>query len=279
MDKETILKNYNMNKKNNPKKGQKILEVQNICKTYQAKNGEVKALNNINFSVEKGEYISIIGPSGCGKSTLLSIIAGLEPKTDGEIYIEGKVGYMLQKDNLLEWRTIYKNVLLGLEIQKELTEENKMYAINLLKKYGLYEFKDKYPTQLSGGMRQRVALIRTLAIRPNILLLDEAFSALDYQKRLMVTEDIYKILKQENITAVMVTHDISEAISMSDRVIVLSQRPATVKSIYEIDFEMENRTPLNCRENPKFSRYFNLMWRELEKYDKAANKDEEKKYI
>ena len=279
MDKETILKNYNMNKKNNPKKGKKILEVQNICKTYQAKNGEVKALNNINFSVEKGEYISIIGPSGCGKSTLLSIIAGLEPKTDGEIYIEGKVGYMLQKDNLLEWRTIYKNVLLGLEIQKELTEENKMYAINLLKKYGLYEFKDKYPTQLSGGMRQRVALIRTLAIRPNILLLDEAFSALDYQTRLMVTEDIYKILKQENITAVMVTHDISEAISMSDRVIVLSQRPATVKSIYEIDFEMENRTPLNCRENPKFSKYFNLMWRELEKYDKAANKDEEKKYI
>lgn len=279
MDKETILKNNNMNKKNNPKKGKKILEVQNICKTYQAKNGEVKALENINFSVEKGEYISIIGPSGCGKSTLLSIIAGLEPKTDGEIYIEGKVGYMLQKDNLLEWRTIYKNVLLGLEIQKELTEENKRYAINLLKKYGLYEFKDKYPTQLSGGMRQRVALIRTLAIRPNILLLDEAFSALDYQTRLMVTEDIYKILKQENITAVMVTHDISEAISMSDRVIVLSQRPATVKSIYEIDFEMENRTPLNCRENPKFSRYFNLMWRELEKYDKAANKDEGKKYI
>ena len=210
MDKETILKNNNMNKKNNPKKGEKILEVQNICKTYQAKNGEVKALENINFSVEKGEYISIIGPSGCGKSTLLSIIAGLEPKTDGEIYIEGKVGYMLQKDNLLEWRTIYKNVLLGLEIQKELTEENKMYAINLLKKYGLYEFKDKYPTQLSGGMRQRVALIRTLAIRPNILLLDEAFSALDYQTRLMVTEDIYKILKQENITAVMVTHDISD---------------------------------------------------------------------
>ena len=279
MDKETILKNNSKNKKNNPKKGKKILEVQNICKTYQAKNGEVKALENINFSVEKGEYISIIGPSGCGKSTLLSIIAGLEPKTDGEIYIEGKVGYMLQKDNLLEWRTIYKNVLLGLEIQKELTEENKRYAINLLKKYGLYEFKDKYPTQLSGGMRQRVALIRTLAIRPNILLLDEAFSALDYQTRLMVTEDIYKILKQENITAVMVTHDISEAISMSDRVIVLSQRPATVKSIYEIDFEMENRTPLNCRENPKFSRYFNLMWRELEKYDKAANKDEGKKYI
>ena len=241
----------------------KILEVKNICKTYQAENGEIEALKNINFDVKEGEYISIIGPSGCGKSTLLSIISGLESKTSGEIYINGKIGYMLQKDNLLEWRTIYKNVLLGLEIQKSDTLENRKYAEELLKKYGLYEFKDKYPTQLSGGMRQRVALIRTLAIRPNILLLDEAFSALDYQTRLMVTEDIYKILKNENITALMVTHDISEAISMSDRVIVLSHRPATVKKIYDIDFEMENRTPLNCREKPKFSKYFNLMWKEL----------------
>ena len=148
--------------------------------------------------------------------------------------------------------------------------------LELLKKYGLYEFKDKYPMQLSGGMRQRVALIRTLAIRPNILLLDEAFSALDYQTRLMVTEDIYKILKQEGITAIMVTHDISEAISMSDRVIVLSQRPATVKDIYTIDFEMENRTPLNCRENPKFSKYFNIMWKELEEYDKEEEKKDRK---
>ena len=188
----------------------KILEAKNICKTYQAQNGEIEALRNISFDVKEGEYISIIGPSGCGKSTLLSIIAGLENKTLGEIYIDGKIGYMLQKDNLLEWRTIYKNVLLGLEIQKENTDENKKYVEELLKKYGLYEFKDKYPTQLSGGMRQRVALIRTLAIRPNILLLDEAFSALDYQTRLMVTEDIYKILKNENITALMVTHDISE---------------------------------------------------------------------
>lgn len=175
---------------------------------------------------------------------------------------------MLQKDNLLEWRTIYNNVLLGLEIQKTNTRENKQYVEELLKKYGLYEFKDKYPMQLSGGMRQRVALIRTLAIRPNILLLDEAFSALDYQTRLMVTDDIYKILKNENITAIMVTHDISEAISMSDRIIVLSTRPATVKQIHKIDFEMENRTPLNCRENPKFSKYFNVMWKELEQDEK-----------
>ena len=243
---------------------EKILEIKDICKTYQAQNGEIEALKNISFNVNEGEYISIIGPSGCGKSTLLSIIAGLETKTSGQIKVKGKIGYMLQKDNLLEWRTIYKNVLLGLEIQKSLTTENKKYVENLLKKYGLYEFKDKYPTQLSGGMRQRVALIRTLAIRPKVLLLDEAFSALDYQTRLMVTEDIYKILKNENITALMVTHDISEAISMSDRVIVLSHRPATVKNVYNVDFEMENRTPLSCREKPKFSKYFNLMWKELE---------------
>ena len=187
-----------------------ILEVKNICKTYQAKNGEIEALKDINFKIEEGEYVSIIGPSGCGKSTLLSIIAGLENKTSGTTYINGKIGYMLQKDNLLEWRTVLNNVFLGLEIQKSNTPENKKYVIELLKKYGLYEFKDKYPNQLSGGMRQRVALIRTLAIKPKILLLDEAFSALDYQTRLMVTEDIYKILKNEGITALMVTHDISE---------------------------------------------------------------------
>lgn len=245
-----------------------ILEVKNISKTYQSKNGEIEALRDINFGIEEGEYISIIGPSGCGKSTLLSIIAGLETKTDGEVYIDGKIGYMLQKDNLLEWRTILNNVLLGLEIQKSNTQENKEYVINLLKKYGLYEFKDKYPTQLSGGMRQRVALIRTLAIKPKILLLDEAFSALDYQTRLMVTEDIYKILKNENITALMVTHDISEAISMSDRIIVLSHRPATIKDIHKIDFEIEGRTPLNCRQSPKFSKYFDLMWKELDERGK-----------
>ena len=247
----------------------KILEMKNICKNYQAKNGEIEALKNICFDVCEGEFVSIIGPSGCGKSTLLSIVSGLESRTSGEVYINGKIGYMLQKDNLLEWRTIYNNVLLGLEIQNEVTTENKNYVIELLKKYGVYEFKDKYPSQLSGGMRQRVALIRTLAIKPNILLLDEAFSALDYQTRLMVTEDVFKILKNENITTLMVTHDISEAISMSDKVIVLSKRPATVKNIYKIDFEMNDRTPLNCRENPKFSKYFNLMWKELDNDEKV----------
>lgn len=173
------------------------------------------------------------------------------------------MGYMLQKDNLLEWRTIYKNVMLGLEIRKTKTEENIKHAEDLLKKYELYDFKDKYPAQLSGGMRQRVALIRTLAVRPKILLLDEAFSALDYQTRINVTKDIYKILKTEGITALIVTHDISEAISMSDRVLVLTPRPARIKKIHKIEFDIPNRTPLNCRESPKFSKYFDTLWKEL----------------
>ena len=171
---------------------------------------------------------------------------------------------MLQKDSLLEWRTIYNNVMFGLEVKHIKTKENIEYVENLLKKYSLYEFKDKYPTQLSGGMRQRVALIRTLAIKPEILLLDEAFSALDYQTRIMVTKDIYEILKNEKVTALMVTHDISEAISMGDKVIVLTTRPAGIKKIYEINFEIENRTPINCRESPKFSKYFDCLWKELD---------------
>ena len=232
-----------------------VLEIKNVAKTYQAKNGELEAIRNVSFSVKDGEFVSIIGPSGCGKSTLLSIIAGLETRTAGEVIIDGesvnkisdKIGYMLQKDSLLEWRTIYNNVLFGLEIRKNRNEENKAYANELLKKYHLEEFKTKYPSQLSGGMRQRVALIRTLAVKPKILLLDEAFSALDYQTRLMVTKDIYKILKNEKITTIMVTHDISEAISMSDRVIVLTKRPTTVKKIYDINFEIVHRDPLQCR--------------------------------
>ena len=171
---------------------------------------------------------------------------------------------MLQKDSLLEWRTIYNNVMFGLEVKHIKTKENIEYVENLLKKYSLYEFKDKYPTQLSGGMRQRVALIRTLAIKPEILLLDEAFSALDYQTRIMVTKDIYEILKNEKVTSLMVTHDISEAISMGDKVIVLSARPAEIKKIYDINFDIENRTPINCRESSKFSKYFDCLWKELD---------------
>ena len=248
-----------------------ILKVENISKKYQSKEGEILALENVNFEVQKGEFISIIGPSGCGKSTLLSIIAGLESKSRGSIYIENeevnnispKIGYMLQRDCLLEWRTILSNAMFGLEIKGKNSKSDKEYVENLLKKYHLYDFKDKYPSELSGGMRQRATLIRTLTIKPKLLLLDEAFSALDYQTRIMVTNDIYSILRKENITAIIVTHDISEAISMSDRVLVLSKRPGTIKSIHTINFEMDNRTPINCRENPIFSQYFNTLWREL----------------
>lgn len=248
-----------------------ILEVKNIGKKYQNKEGEILALKNVNFRVKKGEFVSIIGPSGCGKSTLLSIIAGLEEKTTGEIYIEGekvngissKIGYMLQRDCLLEWRNILSNTMFGLEVKGKKDNVNKEYVLELLKKYNLYEFKGKYPSELSGGMRQRVALIRTLAVKPKILLLDEAFSALDYQTRIMVTNDIYYILRKEKITAIIVTHDISEAISMSDRVLVLSKRPGTIKDIHKINFGIENRTPINCRESPKFSQYFNTLWKEF----------------
>lgn len=250
---------------------EKILEAKNISKKYQNKEGEVLALKNVNFRVKKGEFVSIIGPSGCGKSTLLSIIAGLEEKTTGEVYIEGRkvdgissdIGYMLQKDCLLEWRNILSNTMFGLEVKGKKNSENKAYVEELLKKYNLYEFRNKYPSELSGGMRQRVALIRTLAVKPKILLLDEAFSALDYQTRVMVTNDIYSILRKENITTIIVTHDISEAISMSDRVLVLSKRPASIKDMHKIEFDIENRTPINCRESPKFSKYFNTLWKEL----------------
>ncbi len=249
-----------------------ILRVERINKTYQAQNGEIEAIQEITFSVEEGEYISVVGPSGSGKSTLLSIIAGLYAPSQGNVYINDsevcgitqEIGYMLQNDNLLEWRSIMKNVLLGLEIRGKLTQENIKYAEELLLKYGLYEFKDKFPSQLSGGMRQRVALIRTLAVRPKILILDEAFSALDYQTRLALTDDVYQILKRENMTTIMVTHDIPESISMSDRVIVLTKRPASIKSIRNIEFPEGIMTPLQRRNHSNFGHYFNEIWRELD---------------
>ena len=246
------------------------LTVSHIRQSYQAKNGEVEAIADVSFTMEKGEFLSIVGPSGCGKSTLLSMLAGLLSPTEGDILvgaepvrgISPQVGYMLQKDNLLPWRTIYRNVLLGLEIRRQLNEETVARADRLLHTYGLWEFKDKYPAQLSGGMRQRVALIRTLAINPSLLLLDEAFSALDYQTRLSVTEDVYGILRREGITTVMVTHDIPESISMGDRVLILTARPARVKEIVTLDFGPD-RTPLSCRNSPRFHEYFDHIWKEL----------------
>lgn len=249
-----------------------IVEINNIAMNYQSPNGEIPAITNVNLQIVKGEFICIVGPSGCGKSTLLSIIAGLLKPSSGSIAISGKeisgtcekVGYMLQKDYLFEWRTILQNVMLGLEIRKIKTNDNIEYVNNLLKTYGLYEFRNKYPSQLSGGMRQRAALIRTLALKPEILLLDEAFSALDYQTRLAVADDIYSIIKKENKTAILVTHDIAESISMADRVIVLSSRPATIKSIHNIKLTCEKRTPFCSREAPEFRHYFNTIWKELD---------------
>ena len=247
------------------------LRLEKITKTFQDLNGETVAIADFSYEFKKGNFVSIVGPSGCGKSTLLSIISGLESQTSGMIFVDNSelshseynIGYMLQKDYLLDWRTIYKNILLGLEIRHMLSEDSIAYVDTLLKKYDLYDFKDKYPSQLSGGMRQRVALIRTLATNPDILLLDEAFSALDYQTRLSVTEDVYKIIKAENKTTIMVTHDIPESISMSDEVIVLTNRPSRIRNVHIIEFNLENRTPINCRETLKFKAYFDLIWREL----------------
>lgn len=257
--------------------GEKFVEVKNISKTYHTLEAETKALDALSFDVNRGEIIVIVGPSGCGKSTILSIIAGLIQPSTGEVWIDGKVvnsfskkvGYMFQSDHLFPWRTIMENVLIGLEVQNKITTESQGRVINLLKIYGLEEFKNHYPNQLSGGMRQRVSLIRTLAVEPELLLLDEPFSALDYQSRLVVSDDISEIIKKEKKTAIMVTHDIAEAISMADRVIVLSNRPAYIKSINKIKLTCNGeKTPLKCREAPEFRHYFNKIWGELDIYVK-----------
>ena len=222
-----------------------ILSIKNVSYSYHTQEGETPALTDISFDVSSGSFTCIVGPSGCGKSTLLSLISGLLHPDRGEIYINGcsssgsllHIGYMLQKDSLFEWRSVYKNVLLGLETRKMLTPEKKELADKMLETYGLANFKNVKPSQLSGGMRQRVALIRTLALEPDIFLLDEPFSALDYQTRLEVSDDIYKILKEQNKTAILVTHDISEAIAMGDKVIILSARPGRINKIIDITFD------------------------------------------
>ena len=249
---------------------QNAVVLKDVSMKYQSVSGETEAIKNIGFEVKQGEFLSIVGPSGCGKSTLLSIIAGLLKPTGGEVLVMGepasvgkRTGYMLQNDHLFEWRTIMDNVLLGQQIKHCATPENRKYAEQLLKTYGLYDFKDRYPRELSGGMRQRAALIRTLAVRPDILLLDEAFSGLDYQTRLAVSDDIYGIIRREKKTVVMITHDISESVAMSDRVVVLSKRPASVKCIVDISFADKEALPLSRREAPEFKAYFNTIWKEL----------------
>lgn len=250
---------------------EQILNLQHISYTYHTLEGETLALSDISFSLKKGEFAAIVGPSGCGKSTLLSLICGLLPCTEGQIKINGKhlkesttnVGYMLQHDELFEWRTIYNNVILGLEVQHALTARTKKRAHELLEIYGLGGFENSRPSELSGGMRQRAALIRTLVLEPELLLLDEPFSALDYQTRLQVGDDIGQIIRNEGKSALLVTHDLSEAISLADRVIVLSSRPATIRQTVPLVFHLQHDTPLNRRSAPEFKNYFNLIWKEL----------------
>ncbi|HJA43127.1 ABC transporter ATP-binding protein [Lachnoclostridium sp. An118] len=250
---------------------EEILELKHIYYSYHTMDGETSALSDISFGMKEGEFVAVVGPSGCGKSTLLSLICGLLTPEKGRIRVRGKdlkesttnIGYMLQHDQLFEWRTIYNNVILGLEVQHMLTTKSRQKAHELLDTYGLSRFENARPSQLSGGMRQRAALVRTLVLEPDILLLDEPFSALDYQTRLRVSDDIGQIIRREKKTAILVTHDLSEAVSLADRVIILSPRPATIRQTLPLIFDLENDTPLNRRAAPEFKTYFNLIWKEL----------------
>ncbi len=248
------------------------LEACGVSYSYHSPEGETPALSNISFSVTTGEFLAVVGPSGCGKSTLLSLLSGLIEPEEGTVLIDGtpirqsnaSIGYMLQKDHLFEWRTIYGNVSLGLEIQKKLNKASRTHLSEMLDSYGLSGFENARPSELSGGMRQRAALIRTLALKPDLLLLDEPFSALDYQTRLSVCDDISSIIRSTGKTAILITHDLAEAISVADRVIILSARPGQVKSIFPITFDPEYDSPLKRRNAPDFSRYFNQVWEELQ---------------
>ena len=235
---------------------QPVLTCRDICFSYHNLNGETKALSNLSFQINKGEFVAIVGPSGCGKSTLLSIIAGLIKPESGEIILD-------QQDHLLEWRTIWKNILLGPEVTGTLTKEKEALASRLLSEYGLEKFKDKRPAELSGGMKQRAALIRTMVMEPGLLLLDEPFSALDYQTRLMVSGDIGSIIRKSGITALLITHDLSEAISLADRILVLKRRPASIKNDIPVKLTLSEHTPLSARNAPEFKDLFTLLWKEI----------------
>ncbi len=254
---------------------QPILSLRDVSYSYHNLKGETPALSHINLQIFEGSFVAVVGPSGCGKSTLLSIIAGLLAPEEGEVLYRGlsskdycadsalKIGYMLQRDHLFEWRTVYQNVILGLELTHGLTKENTDYVLKLLEDYGLYGFKDKKPSELSGGMRQRAALIRTMAVHPDLLLLDEPFSALDFQTRLSVSADIACIIRQRKKTALLITHDLSEAITLADRVIVLSRRPAGVKQEMAIHYEISREDPLAVRGTAAYQTYFNQLWEVL----------------
>lgn len=248
-----------------------IVKLTDLSLIYQSIKHETTALKDINLSIQEQEFISIVGPSGCGKTTILSLIAGLIKPSKGNVLVMGKVpttkddvsGYMFQRDNLLPWRTIEKNIYFGLELKHKNTKERKAYALSLADKYGLKDFLKKHPSELSGGMRQRVALIRTLALKPELLLLDEPFSALDYQTRLQLCDHVFEIIKKEKKTAILVTHDLMEAITMSDRIIVLSARPGQIKAIHKTKFD-RSLTPFERRQTDECKKLFDKIWQEIQ---------------
>ncbi len=261
---------------------QPILTLKDISYSYHSLQGETPALSHLSFKIPKGEFTAIVGPSGCGKSTLLSIIAGLTVPESGSIEIHCRkssemaaekdptIGYMPQQDHLFEWRTIFQNITLGLELHHQMTPQKQQQADQMLKDYGLYAFRDKKPSELSGGMKQRAALIRTLILEPDLLLLDEPFSALDYQTRLSVSADICRIIRDAGTTAILITHDLSEAISLSDRILVLSSRPASVRCSIPIHLTLADTSPLAARNAPEFPMYFNQLWKEITDEQKNA---------
>ncbi|AGK55297.1 ABC transporter ATP-binding protein [Bacillus sp. 1NLA3E] len=255
-----------------------FLKINNIHHTYFTKTSAITALSNISLEVKEGEFISFLGPSGCGKTTLLSVIAGLIDPTSGSVTLEdmpvkkagNRIGYMLQQDYLFPWKTIIENILIGLKLTNRLTPENEEYALSLLDQMGLKGVESQYPKQLSGGMRQRVALVRTLAMEPKLLMLDEPFSALDYQTKLRLENLVSKTLSSFGKTAILVTHDIGEAIVMSDRIYLLSSQPGSLFKIFDVPDELKSLTPFNTRNHETYPALFQTIWKELESLEAST---------
>lgn len=260
-----------------------FLTLDKVTHHYFSSSGYTKALDNISFSVKEGEFVALLGPSGCGKSTVLSIIAGILKQTAGDVLLEQKpitesklaIGYMLQQDYLFPWKTIENNVLLGPAINRTLTSETKETAHELLEEVGLPDMEERYPSSLSGGMRQRAALVRTLINDPKILLLDEPFSALDYQTKLKLEDLVSKLLKTYQKTAVLVTHDIGEAIAMSDRIIVMDANPGTIASVFDVPIELRDEQPFLVRRHPKYQLLFDRIWNELDQKETHVTSSQE----